>query len=65
MRKQLPFSVWSATKSQLQTWLGAQPDARSAVEIPKRFMRRCFLLALIPSSLRIRATRFALTSLRM
>jgi hypothetical protein len=35
---------------------------RPAVEIPSRFIRRCFLLTLIPSSRRIRATRFTLTS---
>jgi DNA-binding transcriptional LysR family regulator len=50
MRKQLPFSVWLATKSQLQTWPGRSARCRPAVEIPKRFMRRCFLLTLIPSS---------------
>ena len=49
-------------KIQLHTWPGRSARCRSAVEIPKRFMRRCFLLTLIPSSRRIRATHFALTS---
>ena len=42
------------------TWRSAR--CRSALEIPKRFMRRCILLTLIPSSRRIRAILFPLTS---
>ena len=62
MRKQLPFvslGSYEVPAPALARTLSVPP---CAVEIPSRFRRRYFLLTLIPSSRRIRATRFQLTS---
>ncbi len=60
IRKLLPSTVWSWTKSQLQTCRARVALCRTAVDSPTRRRLLCRLLTCNPSALRIRCTCLAL-----
>ncbi len=63
IRNRVPFSIWSSTKSQLHISLQFSALARTAVEMPNRLIRRCFLVTFHPSSRRSLRVDFMSSSL--